>query len=274
MNDDKEMSLLGHIGELRGHLIRCIIAVIIGGFIIGFNIEWIMDKIFFGPVRSDFPTFKLINQLSQDFFQTNAIDIPKDFPVRTQKLMQQFNVMMSVSVIGGIVLAFPYIIWELWRFISPALHPKEKKNSALLINSVWFLFLLGVLSGYFLILPFAINFGVMFKISDVIEPLYDLSDYTALFFQVVLGMGIVFLFPIIVYFLTTIGILTPQFLKTYRRHSIVLIMVIAAVITPADVLSMMMASIPLLALYEFSVALSARTYKRIQKEEAALVKTS
>ncbi|WP_277110906.1 twin-arginine translocase subunit TatC [Chryseobacterium taklimakanense] len=269
MNDDKEMSLIGHIGELRAHLIRCIIAVIICGFIVGYNIEWIMDKIFFGPVRNDFPTFKLINNLSQEFFQTNAIDIPKDFPVRTQKLMQQFNVMMSVSVIGGIVLAFPYIIWELWRFVSPALHPKEKKNSAMLINSVWILFLLGILSGYFLILPFAINFGVMFKISDVIEPLYDLSDYTALFFQVVLGMGIVFLFPIIVYFLTTIGILTPQFLRTYRRHSIVLISVIAAVITPADVLSMMMAAIPLVVLYEFSVALCGRTYKRIQKEEAA-----
>lgn len=270
MNEDKEMSLLGHIGELRGHLIRCIIAIIICGFVVGFNIEWIMDRIFFGPVRSDFPTFQLINQLSEQFFGAQAIDIPKDFPVRTQKLMQQFNVMMSVSVVGGMVLAFPYIVWELWRFISPALHPKEKKNSIFLINSVWIMFMLGVLSGYFLILPFAINFGVMFKISDVIEPLYDLSDYTALFFQIVVGMGVVFLFPIIIYFLTSIGILTPAFLRTYRRHAIVLIMVIAAVITPADVLSMMMAAIPLLALYELSVALSSHTYNRLLKEEAAL----
>lgn len=268
MNEEKEMSILGHIGELRGHLIRIIIAVIICGIFVGFNIRWIMDHIFFGPVTSDFPTFKFINSLSNYFFDTNAIDIPKTFPVRTQKLMQQFNVMMSVSVVGGIVVAFPYIIWELWRFISPALHPKERKNSAMLINSVWILFILGVLSGYFLILPFAINFGVMFRISDIIEPLYDLSDYTALFFQIVIGMGVIFLFPIIVYFLTTIGILTPAFLKTYRRHAIVLILVIAAIITPADVLSMTMAAIPLLILYELSVALAGRTYKNLLKRQA------
>lgn len=270
MKEGKDMSFMGHIGELRGHLIRCLIAIIIGGFVVGFNIEWIMDQVFFGPVRNDFPTFKVLNSLSQRLTGSDAIELPKDFPVRVQKLYQQFNVMMSVSFLGGVVLAFPYIVWELWRFISPALRPQEKNNSLVMINSVWILFLIGILCGYYLILPFAINFAVLFKISDIIEPLYDLSDYTALFFQIVLGMGIVFLFPIIVYFLTTIGILTPKFLKTYRRHAIVLIMVIAAVITPADVISMMMAAIPLLILFEFSIGLSSRTYKRIQKENHAV----
>ena len=270
MKEGKDMSFMGHIGELRGHLIRCIIAIVIGGFVVGFNIEWIMDQVFFGPVRNDFPTFRILNSLSQRLTGSDAIELPKDFPVRVQKLYQQFNVMMSVSFLGGVVLAFPYIVWELWRFISPALRPQEKNNSLVMINSVWILFLIGILCGYYLILPFAINFAVLFKISDIIEPLYDLSDYTALFFQIVLGMGIVFLFPIIVYFLTTIGILTPKFLKTYRRHAIVLIMVIAAVITPADVISMMMAAIPLLILFEFSIGLSARTYKRIQKENQAV----
>lgn len=267
MSEGKDMSFMGHIGELRGHLIRCIIAIAIGAFIVGFNIEWIMDQVFFGPVRNDFPTFKVINSLSRQFSGVDAMVLPDDFPVRVQKLYQQFNVMMSVSFLGGVVLAFPYIVWELWRFISPALRPQEKNNSLMLINSVWILFLTGILCGYYLILPFAINFAVLFKISDIIEPLYDLSDYTALFFQIVLGMGIVFLFPVIVYFLTTIGILTPKFLRTYRRHAIVLIMVIAAVITPADVISMMMAAIPLLILFEFSIGLSARTFRRIQKAE-------
>ncbi|MDO5616681.1 MAG: twin-arginine translocase subunit TatC [Cruoricaptor ignavus] len=267
MSDEKEMSLLGHIGELRGHLIRCIIAIIICGFIIGFNINWIIDTIFFGPVRNDFPTFRLINYLSNLITGSNAIELPEDFPVRVQKLYQQFNIMMAVSIVGGMVLAFPYLVWELWRFISPALHPKEKKNSLFLINSVWFLFLCGILCGYYLILPFAINFGVVFKISDIIEPLYDLSDYATLFFQIVLGMGLIFLFPIIVYFLTRIGILTPMFLKTYRRHAIILIMVVAAIITPADVLSMMMAALPLLVLYEFSIVLSSKTYKTLMKEQ-------
>ncbi len=272
MNNGKEMSFMGHIGELRGHLIRCLIAIMIGGIIVWFNLTWIMDHIFFGPVRNDFPTFKIINEFSNKYNGADAVVLPKEFPVRTQKLYQEFNVAFIVAFFGGIVVALPYIIWELWRFISPALHPKERKNSGMMIISVWFLFILGALCGYYLILPFAINFAVLFKISDIIKPMYDLSDYTALFFQIVLGMGVVFLFPIIVNFLTGIGILTPKFLKTYRRHAIVLIMVIAAVITPADVMSMMIAAVPLLLLYEFSIGLSARTYRRLQKENTELSK--
>ena len=116
---------------------------------------------------------------------------------------------------------------------------------------------------------------MMFRISDNITQLFDLTDYTTLFLQIVLGMGTIFLFPVIVYFLTSIGILTPQFMRTYRRHAIVLIMVVAAIITPADVLSMMMAALPLVVLYEFSIMTSSRIYKRLQKnEEKGLVKTS
>lgn len=270
MSEGKEMSFLGHIGELRGHLVRSMIAIIIAAFIVGFNINWIMDHIFFGPTRNDFPTFRVVNHFSRIILGEDSIHLPKEFPVRVQRLYQQFNVMMAVSIFGGIVAAFPYIVWELWRFIGPALHSRERKNSIFIINSVWILFMTGVLCGYFLILPFAVNFGVIFKISDIIIPLYDLSDYTTLFLQVVLGMGIVFLFPILIYFLTSIGILNPKFMKTYRRHAIVLIMVVAAIITPADVLSMIMAALPLLLLYEFSILMCAYTYKKVQKREGNL----
>nr|WP_262908786.1 twin-arginine translocase subunit TatC [Chryseobacterium turcicum] len=263
------MSFFGHIGELRGHLIRSILAIVIAAIVVGFNINWIMDHIFFGPTRNDFPTFKLVNEFSQWVLGEDSITLPDEFPVRVQRLYQQFNVMMAVSIFGGIVAAFPYIVWELWRFISPALHPNERKNSIFIINSVWILFMTGVLCGYFLILPFAVNFGVIFKISDIIIPLYDLSDYTTLFLQVVIGMGVVFLFPVLIYFLTNIGILNPQFMKTYRRHAIVLIMVVAAIITPADVLSMIMAALPLLLLYEFSIVMCGYTYKKVQKRDAS-----
>lgn len=144
--------------------------------------------------------------------------------------------------------------------------PAERKNSIFYINSVWILFMLGVMTGYFLILPFAINFGLLFKVSDNIVQLFDLSDYTTLFLQVTMGMGVVFLFPIAVYILTSIGILTPQFLRTYRRHAIVLIMVVAAIITPADVLSMMAAALPLVLLYEISVIMSNVIYKKMQRK--------
>lgn len=270
MSEGKEMSFFGHIGELRGHLIRSIIAIIVAAVCIGYNINWIMDHIFFGPTRSDFPTFRIVNHFSRMILGEDSIHLPKEFPVRVQRLYQQFNVMMAVSIFGGIVAGFPYIVWELWRFISPALHPNERKNSIFIINSVWILFMTGVLCGYFLILPFAVNFGVIFKISDIIVPLYDLSDYTTLFLQVVLGMGIVFLFPVLIYFLTSIGILNPQFMKKYRKHAIVLIMVVAAIITPADVLSMVMAAMPLLVLYEFSILMCAYTYKKVQKRESSL----
>lgn len=270
MDEKKEMSFLGHIGELRSHLVRSIIAIIIVAFAVGFNINWIMDHIFFGPTRNDFPTFRVVNHFSRMLLGEDSIHLPKEFPVRVQRLYQQFNVMMAVSVFGGLVGAFPYIVWELWRFIGPALHPKERKNSIFIINAVWILFMTGVLCGYFLILPFAVNFGVIFKISDIIIPLYDLSDYTTLFLQVILGMGIIFLFPILIYFLTSIGILTPMFMKTYRRHAIVLIMVVAAIITPADVLSMIMAAFPLLILYEFSIIMCTFTYKKVQRNAANL----
>ena len=269
MSEGKDMSFFGHIGELRGHLIRSIIAIVIAAVVVGFNINWIMDHVFFGPTRNDFPTFKIVNHFSRMILGEDSIELPKEFPVRVQRLYQQFNVMMAVSIFGGLVIGFPYIVWELWRFISPALHPNERKNSIFIINSVWILFLTGVLCGYYLILPFAVNFGVIFKISDIIIPLYDLSDYTTLFLQVVLGMGVVFLFPVLIYFLTTIGILNPAFMKKYRRHAIVLIMVVAAIITPADVLSMMMAALPLLFLYEFSILMCGYTYRKVQKREAA-----
>ncbi|WP_027376411.1 twin-arginine translocase subunit TatC [Kaistella palustris] len=268
MSEKKEMSFWGHIGELRGHIIRAVIAMIVGAIIVGFNVNWIMDHIFFGPTRNDFFTFRVVNHYSRELLGHDSIVLPAHFAVQQKKLFQQFNVMMAVSIFGGMVLAFPYIVWEIWRFISPALHPKERKNSVFLINFVWMLFLAGILCGYFLILPFAINFGLLFKISDSITQLFDLSDYTTLFMQVVLGMGVVFLFPVVVYFLTSIGILTPAFMRKYRRHAIVLIMVVAAIITPADVLSMIMAALPLLLLYEFSILMSAYTFKQVQKRNA------
>ncbi len=271
MSEEKDMSFWSHIGELRGHLIRCIIAIVLGALIVGFNINWIMDHIFFAPTKNDFLTFKIVNHFSEEWLGHESFTLPDNFAVQQKKLFQQFNVMMAVAIFGGIVLAFPYIIWELWRFISPALHPSEKKNSVFFINFVWILFLMGILVGYFLILPFAINFGLLFNISDSITQLFDLSDYTTLFLQVVLGMGLLFLFPVLVYYLTMISILTPQFLKTYRRHAIVLIMVVAAIVTPADVMSMLAAAFPLIILYEFSIMMSARIYKRMLKNESKAV---
>ena len=248
MSDQKEMSFLDHLGELRGHLIRSVIAIIIAAVFIGINTNWVVDNILFYPTKPDFPTFRYINYFTQEYLGEESISLPETFPIQVRKLYEQFNVMMSISIFGGILLAFPYIIWELWRFISPALLPNERKYSLI-------------------ILPFAINFGYFFRISDEIRLSYDLSDYLSIFLQVVFGMAIIFLFPMIVYVLTSLGILTPQLMKTYRRHAIVIIMIIAAIITPADVVSMFIAAIPLLLLYEMSIAMAQIIHKRLLKEQ-------
>ncbi|MBT0534252.1 twin-arginine translocase subunit TatC [Riemerella anatipestifer] len=268
MSEEKEMSFLGHIGELRGHLVRSIIAIVVGGFLIGFNINWIMDHIIFGPTRPDFLTFRVINYFSRMFVGEDVIVMPHSFPIQVRRLFEQFNMMMAVSVVGGLIIAFPYVIWELWKFISPALKESERKNSIFIINGTWVLFVMGALSGYFLVMPFVVNFGYFFNISDFVRVDIDLSSYVTILLQVVLGMAVIFLFPMIVYILTSIGILTPMFLRTYRRHAIVVIMVVAAFITPADIISMLAAAFPLVVLYEICILMSALVYRRIKKEEA------
>ncbi|MBT0526246.1 twin-arginine translocase subunit TatC [Riemerella anatipestifer] len=268
MSGEKEMSFLGHIGELRGHLVRSIIAIVVGGFLIGFNINWIMDHIIFGPTRPDFLTFRVINYFSRMFVDEDVIVMPHSFPIQVRRLFEQFNMMMAVSVVGGLIIAFPYVIWELWKFISPALKESERKNSIFIINGTWVLFVMGALSGYFLVMPFVVNFGYFFNISDFVRVDIDLSSYVTILLQVVLGMAVIFLFPMIVYILTSIGILTPMFLRTYRRHAIVVIMVVAAFITPADIISMLAAAFPLVVLYEICILMSALVYRRIKKEEA------
>lgn len=256
------MSFLEHLGELRNHLIRSIIVITIMAIIIGTNINWVVDNILLYPVKSDFPTFRIINNFSQEYFGEVSFSLPDKFPIQVRKLYEQFNVSISLSIFGGILLAFPYIIWELWRFISPALLPNERKYSIIIINGTWVLFFLGALTGYFIILPFAINFGYFFRISDDIRLSYDLSDYLSIFLKTIFGMATIFLFPMLVYIFTKIGVLTPHFMRTYRKHSIVLILIIAAIITPADVVSMFIAAMPLILLYEMSILLSQIIYRK------------
>lgn len=259
------MSFLDHIGELRGHLIRSVLAIIVMAIVVAMNIDWVVDNILFYPTRPDFPTFRLINDFTQKYFNETSFFLPEKFPIQVRKLYEQLNVSISLAVFGGLLLAFPYIVWELWRFISPALLPEEKKYSLIIINGTWLFFFFGALCGYFIILPFAINFGYLYRISEDIVLNYDLSDYLSLFLQIVFGMASVFLFPMVVYVLTSLGVLTPDFMRNYRKHAIVVIMIISAIITPADVISMLIASIPLMILYELSLMISQFIYKRITK---------
>jgi sec-independent protein translocase protein TatC len=260
--ENKSMSFLGHIDELRSHLLRSTIAIVIGSIIVAMNKSVLFDTIIFGPTKKDFLTFRLFNQLGNAIGVGDIFHNAKDIPIQNLQLMGQFNLYILACAVGGVVLVFPYIIWELWRFIEPALNQKEKKNSVVFILSIYLLFMMGIFFGYFLVAPLAINFGYFFTVSELIQNNYTVSSYASILIQSVVAMGIVFLFPIVIYFLTRLGFITPIFLKTYRKHAFVIILIIAAIITPSDLLSMFAAALPLWVLYECSILVSVVVYKQ------------
>lgn len=259
------MSFLGHLSELRKHLWRMIISIITAAIFIGYNIQNVMDDIFLAPSKNDFITFKLLNFITGLLGSQQQISMPDRFPIQVRKMFEQINVAMSVSIIGGIIISFPYLIFEIWKFISPALTPREKKKSLLFVINIIFFFLFGILFGYFIVAPLSIYFGYFFNISnaDTITTNIDLSNYINTIVSICLWMGILFLTPIVSQFLTHIGIITPKFLKIYRKHSIILILIISALITPPDSISMLLTACPLFLLYELSIYLSIISYKRI-----------
>ena len=183
-------------------------------------------------------------------------------------MMGQFTMHLTSSFIMGLIFAFPYVAWEIWRFIRPGLHSNERKYSRGAVFSISFLFFLGVSFGYFIMSPLAVYFLSSYQISDVISNEFDITSYVSTIATLVLGSGILFQLPVVIYFLSQIGMVTPKFLRQYRKHAIVIILVIAAIITPPDPLSQTLIGIPLLLLYEFSIFISGIVVKRKAKEEA------
>ncbi|MDR3273642.1 MAG: twin-arginine translocase subunit TatC [Flavobacteriaceae bacterium] len=263
--DKSTMPFLVHVGVLRKHILRSLLAVCIGAAFIGYNIHFVMDKIIFGPVRNDFISFRMMNAVSR-FFGSNKdfIHMPDQFPIQVRRIFEQLNTSFYVAFVGGFIIAFPYVIWEMWKFFAPALKSNEKKNSISFFLVTYFLFIFGCCFGYFFVTPLTMQFGYFFNISEIIKVNIDLSSYIGILLQTVLGMGFVFLIPVIVYILTSIGLLTPKFLKKYRRHALIAVLVIAGFITPGDIPSMLVASAPLYLLYEASILVSAVVYKREQ----------
>lgn len=188
------------------------------------------------------------------------------------KMSGQFSMHVMVSVVAGLVLAFPYVFFQFWRFVVPALYSNEKKHAsgAIFYSSV--LFIVGVFFGYFIIVPLTVTFFGSYSVSDQVTNQINLISYVSNITSVVLGSGIVFEMPILVFFLSKIGIITPQFLKRYRRHSIVIILFVAAVITPPDIFSQLLVTLPLVVLYEVSIVISARIVRK--QEQQALKEDS
>ncbi|MBP7272450.1 MAG: twin-arginine translocase subunit TatC [Saprospiraceae bacterium] len=263
-----EMSFFDHIDELRSHLIRAVIGIAVGGIVMFMSKDFIFDKIIFAPRHADFPTFRALCTLSR-WLHTDALCFtPQNFQIITRELGEQFSVHLQVSIMLGLILAFPYVFWEIWRFVKPGLHPKEQAvtRNVVLVCSV--LFFLGILFGYYIVAPFCITFLVGYEIIGA-EAAPTLASYVNYMTMFTLPLGIVFELPILIYFLTKLGLVSSAFLREYRRHAIVIILIVAGVITPPDVVSQSLVTLPLLLLFEISILVARNVEKKARLAEAA-----
>ena len=258
----KEMSFLDHLEELRWLLVRSSLAIVIVAIGAFFFSDFIFNVIIFGPKDPNFITYKFFCELSQAIGVESFCVTELPFVIQNTDVEGQVSLLIWTCVTAGFILAFPYILWEFWKFIKPALYEKEQKNAKSFMFATSFLFFIGVLFGYYVIVPMSINFFATFTVSPEIKNEFNVQSYIGMIKTSVVACGLFFELPIIIYFLTKLGLVTPKFLRDYRRYAIVLVLVLAAIVTPPDVVSQIIVAIPLLILYEISVIISAVVYKK------------
>jgi sec-independent protein translocase protein TatC len=264
-NSEGEMSFLEHLEVMRWHLLRSIAAIVILALVAFVFKEIVFDKIILAPKEPVFPTNRWLCRLGEILNLKRICINQHPFTLQTVKMAEQFSMHIIVSLVSGVVIAFPYIFWEFWRFIVPALYDKEKNTARGAVFFTSLLFVLGVLFGYYIICPLSVNFLGNYKVSESVVSSPTLRSYVSTITSVVLAAGLVFQLPILVYFLSKIGLVTPGFLKKYRRHALVIIVTLSAIITPPDVFSQVLVALPLTLLYEIGIIIS----KRIMKEQEA-----
>ena len=268
-SQDKEMSFLDHLEIFRWHLIRSAIAVLFFAIIAFIFKDIVFDVILLGPKDPNFPTYKALCAISQYLGLEDALCLKESpFTLMNITMSGQFSTHVTTSIFAGFIVAFPYVFWEFWRFIRPALHVNESTMARGIVFFSSVLFLLGVLFGYYVIAPLSVNFLGSYQVSSTVANQITLSSFISTVTTVSFANGIIFELPILVYFLTKIGLLTPEFMRVYRKHAIVVILILAAVITPPDVTSQILVSLPLIVLYEISIKISARVVKNQKKNTA------
>ncbi len=268
MSEEKEMTFLDHLEELRWHIIRSLFAVIIITIAAFVMAPWIFQNIIFAPARPEFIFYDWMCALGKLVGNEKALCVTEiPFKIQSRYMTGQFTMHVTASLVIGLVVAFPYVAWEIWRFVKPGLMRKERSHSRGAVFFISFLFFLGVSFGYFIMSPLAVYFLSNYRISDIIVNEFDITSYVSTIVTLVFGSGLLFQLPIVVYFLTKIGILTPAFMRKYRKHAIVIILIIAAIVTPPDPFSQTMIGIPLILLYEFSILISAYVIRQQEREE-------
>lgn len=266
-----EMSFIDHLEALRWHLMRSVLYVLVGAIAIFIKIDWVFDEIIIGPIRKDFVSYAALCRFSHWAGFGDALCMPTvDTDLQSTAFSSVFMTSISIAVIGGIIIAFPLIFWEFWKFIKPALSPKEIKSSRGAISFVSIFFFMGVAFGYFLLAPFTFSFLANYKLGtiDMLVVRPTLADYLENLINLIIGCGIAFELPVISYVLTKAGLITPSFLRTYRKYAFVIILVVAAIITPSpDWISQAIVTLPLVLLYEFSIIVAMRVEKTDKKAE-------
>jgi sec-independent protein translocase protein TatC len=269
-NGPAEMSFLQHLEELRWHLVRSAAAVMsLAVLAFVFN-DFVFDTVIFGPLRQDFFTYDALCNLGHSMGAGDVMCITvKQQHLQTLSASEQFFNHMWIALITGLILGFPIVLWELWKFIRPALKDKEVGPVKVFVAIATVLFLIGICFGYFLLFPMSYNFLVNYQVSSsgIVQTQNTFDDYISLISTMTLVSGIIFEMPVLVYFLSRMGILTPTFMRTYRKHAVVVILIAAAIITPSpDVTSQMVVAVPMYLLYEISVFVSASVIRRQEKD--------
>jgi sec-independent protein translocase protein TatC len=236
-------------------------------FITYFISDYLFDDVILGPTRPTFFTYQWFCQLSHQLGFADSICITElNFIIQNTEMEGQVNIFVWMCLLAGFILSFPYILWEIWKFISPALYEKEKKNAKVFIFTSSLLFFLGVLFGYFVVIPMSVNFVATFSVSEVVKNQFTLDSYMGMVKTSILASGLFFELPIIIYFLTKLGLVTPDFLRKYWKYAVVIILIVAAIVTPPDVVSQTIVAIPMLLIYEVSILISRIVYRNKMKE--------
>ena len=247
------MSFIDHLEALRWHVIRAAIAVVVFATGAFFAKDFLFHDLMLGPSRSDFWTYQMSCKLAAALNAPGLCIDKIGFVIQNREMSGQLTMHISTSFIVGIVLGFPYLFWELWRFIEPGLYPHERQNSRGAVFFVSVLFILGLLFGYYIAAPMSIQFLAGYVVDASIENQIDMQSYLSTLTTMSLSCAFVFELPMIVFFLAKAGLITPEIMRVYRKHAIVVVLIVAAIITPPEVTSQIIVTIPIILLYELSI---------------------
>lgn len=265
-----EMSFLDHLEELRWHIIRAFLAIVIFAILAFINKDFIFDTIIFNTKTPEFWTNRMFAKLAELTGIESLLINSKNLELISIKMADNFMTHIMVSIIAGLIVSSPYVFFEIWKFIKPALYEKERKHSSGAVFYMSVLFVLGVLFGYYLIVPLSIHFLGSYSISSEVTNQINMRSFIGTVSSISLASGVIFELPIFVYFLSKVGILTPQMMKQYRRHAYVALLLLSAIITPPDVFSQIMVCFPLVFLYEIGIVISKRVNRQAEENMEAL----